>query len=130
MYSTVGMLIALARIDEIVEVVRRTSETSIVKEILTSDKFGFSTLQCDAILSMKLGRLTTLEENILKNEQTKLIDDMSVCKNVLEQDYMVFDVIKSETKALKQKYGKPRQSEIMHDDGGILSEQDLIENDR
>lgn len=125
-----GMLKALKQIDAIIECVRSSNDNQQIKSILTSDKFGFTATQCDSILALKLGRLTSLEETKMNLEQAQLLKDIEYYNEVMSDRGKVFEIIKLELDELKGKYGVPRKSKILDDEGGILSDQDLVTNDR
>ena len=87
--------------------------------------------QSEAVLGLQLGRLTSLDEANLANEQASLQQDIAYLKDLLDNDKSVYAVLKEELKGLGDKYAVPRRSEIDDDSGdGALNEQDLITNAR
>lgn len=125
-----GMLVALQRIDEIIEIIRGSTSTTISKSMLTSNRFNFSEEQCEAILSMRLGRLSSLEEKNLSTEEKELQVKIQRLSNVMSQDHLVLQIIKDELKEIKDKYAVPRRTEILSDESAIFNEEDLVPNER
>ena len=125
-----GMLLALTQIDKIIAVVRTGKIISEVKSILMSESFGFSSIQADSILGLRLSRLTSLEEEKLNIENTDLLKQIKSFNSILSDDQLLLDIIKKESLELKLKHGKPRLTQILSEDGGILSKEDLIPNDK
>lgn len=125
-----GMIKAMSRMDDIINLLRKTKETTDkVKSILTSASFDLSVEQADAILNMQLRRLTALEEDKLKEENADLTMQINTLGNIMEDDKKVFDIMRTETLALKEKHATPRRS-IVWDEEGSLSDEDLLANDR
>lgn len=125
-----GMIKAMSRMDDIINLLRKTKETTDkVKSILTSASFDLSVEQADAILNMQLRRLTALEEDKLKEENADLTMQINTLGNIMEDDKKVFDIMRTETLALKEKHAIPRRS-IVWDEEGSLSDEDLLANDR
>jgi DNA gyrase subunit A len=106
-----GYLKAISILDDIIKTIRESESEKVAKEILTK-KFKFSDIQAQAILDMRLGRLTRLErETIMKQyEETKnLVEKL---KLILSDENELKKVIKEEIEEIKQKYGDPRRTEI------------------
>lgn len=125
-----GMILAMNRMDDIITLLRKTKEsTENVKAMLTSSKYGLSTIQADAILNMQLRRLTALEEDKLKEENVDLLRQIKLLSGVMEEDAKVFSIMRDETLELKAKHAQPRRS-ILWEEEGSLSDEDLLANDR
>jgi DNA gyrase subunit A len=124
-----GMIKALANIDELIVLLRKSSDTSSVKSILMSNKYNFSNDQADSILALRLSRLTALEETKLQQEYAELTMDIQRCQKIMENDSKVYNIMLHETEEIKTKYGIPRRSILLGEEGS-LSEEDLLANDR
>jgi DNA gyrase subunit A len=106
-----GYLKAISILDDIIEIIRESESEKIAKETMMM-RFGFSEIQAQAILDMRLGRLTKLErETITKQyeETRKLAEKL---KLILEDENELKKVIKEEVEEIKQKYGDQRRTEI------------------
>jgi DNA gyrase subunit A len=106
-----GYLKAISILDDIIEIIRESESEKIAKETMMR-RVGFSEIQAQAILDMRLGRLTKLErETITKQyeETRKLAEKL---KLILEDENELKKVIKEEVEEIKQKYGDQRRTEI------------------
>jgi len=119
-----GLKKALDFLDEIIALIRSSADPKEAKSRLMSD-FDFSDLQAQAILDMRLQRLTGLEREKINSEYQDLIKNIARFKAILESDAMVLQIIKEETEEIRQRYGDERRTEIMEDVGEIDVE-DLI----
>ena len=124
-----GLVIALKRIDDIIALLKGCKDQAQARLSLTSDTYGLSSEQAEAILGLRLGRLTALEEQKLTEEQTQLTQDISSLEGFMMDDASVFEMLKKETRELKKQYATPRKSQLWADES-MLSEQDLVANDR
>jgi DNA gyrase subunit A len=124
-----GLLIALSRIDDVIEIVRNSKDSTSAKAILSSDEYGLSDEQIEAILALRLGRLTSMEENKLKKEHDDLEGQITTLSGVMSDETKVYKIMKSETKQLKKAHAVPRRT-LLLDEEGELSDQDLLANDR
>jgi len=120
-----GLLKAHDIIDAIIQTIRSSSTTAQARERL-QEEYGFSERQAQAILEMRLQQLTNLEINKLEAELDGLRDTISYLRAILENERMQYDVIKEELLAIKEKYGKPRKTQIDYDMEEINYE-DLIQ---
>lgn len=119
-----GLRKALDFLDEIIELIRSSSDPKEAKARLQSE-FEFSDVQAQAILDMRLQRLTGLERDKINAEYEDLIRNIARFKSILQSDAMVLQIIKEETKEIKERYGDERRTEILEDAGEIDLE-DLI----
>jgi DNA gyrase subunit A len=119
-----GLKKALDFLDEIIELIRSSSDPKEAKARLKSD-FDFSDIQAQAILDMRLQRLTGLEREKINAEYADLIKSIARFKVILSSDRMVLQIIKEETREIKDRYGDERRTEILEDAGEIDIE-DLI----
>lgn len=124
-----GLLKAIANIDSIIEQIRASEETKEAKAKLVAN-FGLSEKQADAILEMRLSRLTRLEDQSLSKERTELEAKIKYHTGVINDKQKIDDLIEEEMKELKKKYGKPRKTEIVNVEGNLeITDEDMISND-
>jgi DNA gyrase subunit A len=119
-----GLKKALDFLDDVIELIRSSSDPKDAKARLISD-FDLSDLQAQAILDMRLQRLTGLEREKINAEYQDLIKNIARFKAILESQAMVLQIIKEEIKEIRDKYGDERRTEILEDQGDIDLE-DLI----
>ena len=120
-----GLTIALDNIDEVISIIR--SSYNDAKEKLIA-RFGFSDLQAQAILDMRLARLSGLEREKVENEYTDIKALIEHLTEVLGSEQMVLDIIKEEITQIKDKFGDPRRTSIAPAADDIDIE-DLIEEE-
>ena len=122
-----GLLKALDHIDEIVAIIRASKDTATAKEALML-RFEFSEKQAQAILDMRLARLTGLEREKLQEEYQELEKTIARLTAILADEHLLMDVIKTEIGEIRDKYGDERRSEltIAEDDIDI---EDLIQEE-
>ena len=122
-----GLLKALDHIDEIVAIIRASQDTSTAKEALML-RFEFSDRQAQAILDMRLARLTGLEREKLQEEYLELEQTIARLTAILADEHLLMEVIKTEISEIRDKYGDDRRSEltIAEDDIDI---EDLIQEE-
>lgn len=106
-----GLKIALDNIDEIIKIIKSSKTDDIAKEQLMS-KFSLDVIQCEAILEMKLRRLTGLEKDKIENELNDLIARIEELKSILASEQKVLDIIKEEMLEIKDKYADERRTSI------------------
>jgi len=119
-----GLKIALANIDEVVALIKESENTTDAREKLI-DKFILSEIQANAILDMKLSRLTSLEVEKLEKEYAELMEKIAYLESILKSEEKLEGIIKNEFLELKEKYNTKRLTEIVDDYDEIDSE-DLI----
>lgn len=119
-----GLKKALDFLDEIIELIRSSTDPKEAKSRLMSD-FDFSDIQAQAILDMRLQRLTGLEREKINAEYQDLIKNIARFKAILDSDAMVLEIVKEETEEIKQRYGDQRRTEIL-EDAGEIDVEDLI----
>eukprot|EP01041_Mallomonas_annulata_P001538 gene1538-2966_t len=124
-----GLIRAISRLDAVIDVVRSAKDQSDARQKLCSDGFGLTVLQADAVLGLRLGRLTALEDTKLREEESTLRMSQAALQSLMTNDAEVFSLMRKETLELKQRHATPRRSEIVFDKGD-LSEEDLVPNDR
>ena len=122
-----GLIIALNNIDEVISIIR-SSKTNNDAKILLSQKFNLSDKQSNSIIELKLKRLTNLEINKIKEEYDNLIIEINKLNLILSNEKELLNVVKLELREVADKYGKPRQTEIIQEsDIEQLSKSELIE---
>ncbi len=106
-----GLIIALDNIDEIVELIKKSPDVPTARESLMT-RFALSDKQAQAILDMRLQRLTGLERDKIIAEYEKLLERIAYLKKILETPQMVLDIIKEEMTEIRDKYADARRTEI------------------
>ena len=119
-----GLLKALDHIDEIVSIIRSSKDTATAKTALM-ERFLFSEKQAQAILDMRLARLTGLERDRLQAEYDELQVEIARLTAILADEHLLMEVIKTEILAIKDKFADERRTELTTIDGEIDVE-DLI----
>ncbi|WP_073508078.1 DNA gyrase subunit A [Streptobacillus notomytis] len=122
-----GLRKALDYIDGIISTIRGSKTRALAKESLI-EKFGFTEIQAEAILDMRLHRLTGLAREEIDAEYNKLMLFITDLEDILAKDERKYTIIKEEVLELKQKYGDPRRTSIENDRYEINIE-DLIKNE-
>ena len=106
-----GLKIALDNIDEVIRIIKSSKTDDIAKEQLMS-KFALDVIQCEAILEMKLRRLTGLEKDKIENELNDLLQSIEELRSILASEQKVLDIIKQELIEIKNKYADDRRTNI------------------
>lgn len=106
-----GLKIALDHIDEVIKLIRGSKSDEEAKKGLMS-KFGLSEIQSDAILEMKLRRLTGLEREKIEEELAELLKLIEELKSILASDEKIYGIIKEELLEIKEKYSDQRRTTI------------------
>ncbi|MDX8378315.1 MAG: DNA gyrase subunit A [Mariprofundales bacterium] len=119
-----GLLLALDRISAVIKLIRASQTTAEAKSGLIS-KFGLSDKQAQAILDMRLQRLTGLERDKLESEYKQLQEVISYLKSILADDNKLMQIIVTELEEVRDQYTEPRRSQIV-DDSADLGMKDLI----
>ncbi len=119
-----GLKKALDFLDEVISLIRSSSDPKEAKERLMFE-FDLTDAQSQAILDMRLQRLTGLEREKIDSEYKDLIKNITSFKAILGSPAMVFQIIKDEIGLIKEKYGDSRRTEILEEQGDIALE-DLI----
>ena len=113
-----GLLKALDNIDEIVHIIRHSQDTPTAKQTLM-ERFEFSDKQAQAILDMRLARLTGLEREKLLEEYQELEKTIAYLQSLLDDKQKLLGVIKDELTEIKNKFADPRRTEISSIEGEI-----------
>ena len=120
-----GLKIALDNIDEVINIIRNAYDDA--KEQLMK-RFNLSDIQAQAILDMKLGRLSGLQREKIDAEYNELVAFINRCNEILSSERLVFDIIKEEFIEVKEKFGDERRTKIVAAEGDIEVE-DLIKEE-
>ena len=120
-----GLRIALDNIDEVVALIRASGTPVEARDGLIS-RFGLSELQAQAILDMRLQRLTGLEHEKLLEEYKELLKKIEYFKSILENEDVLRGVVRDEINELKETYATPRKTEVEYDDLAGIDVEDLI----
>ncbi|MEW6685646.1 MAG: DNA gyrase subunit A [Candidatus Edwardsbacteria bacterium] len=120
-----GLKIALAHIDEIVALIKKSPTTEVAKEELMK-RFKLTEIQAQAILDMTLKRLTGLERKKIEDEYLELIKLIAKLKGILESKRKLLGIIREEILQLKEKYGDERRTEILPAEEEKFTVEDLI----
>lgn len=121
-----GMLIALDHIDEVIRIIRN-SETDALAQAELMERFDLSERQSQAILDMRLRRLTGLERDKIQSEYDELVSLIADLTDILAKPERVVMIIKEELEEVKRKHADPRRTELMVGEVLSLEDEDLIE---
>ncbi len=121
-----GLLIALDHIDEVIRIIR-ASETDAEAQAELMSKFKLSERQSQAILDMRLRRLTGLERDKIQSEYDDLLALIADLADILAKPERVSQIIKEELDEVKRKFGDQRRTELMVGEVLSLEDEDLIE---
>jgi len=123
-----GLKKALDALDEIIEAIRSSADPKEAKSRLVAD-FSLTEVQAQAILDMRLQRLTGLEREKIHSEYQELLKNISQYKAILASPAMVLQIIKDEMKQIRESFGDERRTEILHEEGQIDVEDLIAEED-
>ncbi len=119
-----GLLIALDNLDAVIQLIRSSADTDTARAALI-DKFELSEEQAQAILDMRLSRLTALESDKVHSEHAELIERIAALRAILGEPARIDGVVVEELEQLEERYGDERRSEITHFEGDMNIE-DMI----
>ncbi|EAC8842260.1 DNA gyrase subunit A [Listeria monocytogenes] len=120
-----GLRIALDNIDAIIKLIRGSKTSDVAKEGLMT-QFNLSDKQAQAILDMRLQRLTGLEREKIEEEYQNLVALINDLKAILADDERILEIIREELEEIKVKYADKRRTEILAGDLVSLEDEDLI----
>ena len=121
-----GLRIALDHIDEIIKIIRQSQTSEVAKSELMSN-YGLSDRQAQAILDMRLVRLTGLEREKIEAEYRKLMEAIADYKDILAHRERIQQIIYDELKEIQRRFGDARRTELQVGDITNLEDEDLIE---
>jgi len=122
-----GLRIALRNLDAIIKLIRSSRNTEEAKAGLISS-FSLTDIQAQAILDMRLQRLTALEREKLENEYKELMEKIDYYLKLLADEKLIMGIVKDELREVKQQYNNPRRTHINLEDD-VLEIEDLIEQE-
>ena len=123
-----GLKIAIKNLDAVIALIRSSANPQIAKEGLMK-KFSLSEIQAQAILDMRLQRLTALERGKIDEEYKETIKQIERYKQILANERLVFEIIIEELQGIKRKYGDIRKTEIVDKPLEITLEDMIVEED-
>lgn len=126
-----GYLIALDHLDEVISLIRNSATPDIAKDNLINAGWGLDEIQAKAILELRLQRLTGMEREKIKEEYDELMKVIAHLKEILGNEGMRFDIIKTELAEIKDRFGDERKSEITYLDNEVrmkdlIKEEDVV----
>jgi DNA gyrase subunit A len=122
-----GLLKALGHIDAIIALIKKAKTPAEAKVALVKT-FSFTEVQAQAILEMRLQRLTGLEREKIAEEYEQLSKEIARLKQILGDERLLMEVIVQELRAIQEEFGDPRQTQIIEDAGEVCLE-DLIQEE-
>ena len=123
-----GYLIALDHLDEVIALIRSSATPDVAKENLINAGWGLDEIQAKAILELRLQRLTGMERDKIKNEYDELMKLINHLNELLSNEPMRYELIKTELLEIKDKFGDERRTEITYLDNEVRIE-DLIKEE-
>ena len=127
-HITEGLIKALERIDDVIDLIRSSADRSEARTGLMNDEYGFTEIQANHILDMQLVRLTRLGKSTLEERMQELSKIISELESILSQEAKIKAVIKEEILELKEKFSSERKTEFVPDPGELDIE-DLIDDE-
>ncbi|OSZ79731.1 DNA gyrase subunit A [Chitinophagaceae bacterium IBVUCB2] len=126
-----GYLIALDHLDEVISMIRSSSTPEVAKENLINAGWGLDEIQAKAILELRLQRLTGMEREKIKAEYDELMKLIAHLNEILNNEGLRFEIIKTELLEIKEKYGDARKTEITYLDDEVkikdlIKEEDVV----
>ena len=122
-----GLKIAINNLNEVIKIIRESKSEAEAKQNLMK-RFNLSEKQAQAIVDMRLGRLTGLEREKLENELKEILDKIKYYREVLANESMILDIIKKEMTEIRDKFGDDRRTDIIQDETDFR-EEDLIKEE-
>lgn len=119
-----GLRIALANLDEVIQIIRSSRTPDLAKKALI-ERFSLSQRQADAIVEMRLRQLTGLEQDKLEKEYQELVEKINYLRAILADEQKVLDIIKDELSAVRKKHADARRTGISYEEASF-EEEDLI----
>ncbi len=123
-----GLKIGLENIDEVIKVIKEAADNSVAAQNLKK-RFGLSDIQAQAIIDMRLGRLSHLESEKILSELAELNIKIIYYKELLADREKILQVVKEEILTISEKYGDERRSEITHEELGGMNIEDFIKRE-
>ncbi|MCI6375858.1 MAG: DNA topoisomerase 4 subunit A [Clostridiales bacterium] len=119
-----GLMVAVNHLDEVIALIRKSKNPKEAKEQLMN-RFGLTDIQAQAILDMRLQRLTGLEIEALRREYADILRTIARLEGILKSEKKLIAVIRAEMLEIREKYGDDRRTELIDDDSASLP---VVEN--
>ena len=119
-----GLLVAIENIDEVIELIRGSSDPDVARDGLI-ERFELTRIQAQAILDLRLQRLTALQTNEIKTEHADVVERIAWLRDILGDEAKVMGLIREELLEIRDRYGDDRRTQITHSEDEIDIE-DLI----
>jgi DNA gyrase subunit A len=123
-----GLKVALENIDEVIKIIKESKSVDEARSSLIK-RFDFSEKQAQAILDMRLQKITGLETKKILEEYKEIMTFIAYCKDLLAHEEKLFALIKEETLKIEAKYGGPRTTDIIHDEIDEINIEDMIQKE-
>ncbi|MDR1444048.1 MAG: DNA topoisomerase (ATP-hydrolyzing) subunit A [Treponema sp.] len=123
-----GLIIALENIDEVVAIIRASRDVATAR-LKLQERFALSEIQSEAIVEMRLGRLTSLEIEKIQQELSELQVQIDNFKSLLADEKKLLGLIKDETRTVKERFGDKRRTEIVAGEVENINIEDLIKKE-
>jgi len=123
-----GLRIALENLDDVVSMIRQSKTPGEARERLIA-AYGLSEIQAQAILDMRLQRLTGLEQEKIREEYAAVLQDIARYKEILDSERRVLDLIKEELEEIRNEFGNARRTAIIEETKEITIEDMIVEED-
>ena len=123
-----GLKLALENMDEIIQLIKGSATPAEAKRNLMA-RFSFSDIQAQAILDMRLHRLTGLEQSKILEELNQILAQIARLKEILASEVEIFNIIKQELIELKEKFANSRRTEILDRTADLTLEDMIVEED-
>lgn len=124
-----GLRIALANIDEVVAVIKKSSTRDVAKKSLC-EKFELSEIQANAILEMRLSALAALEVEKIENEYQAIMKFVKELEEILASEGRILSIIKDELSDVKKRFADPRRTKVFEQEIGKFRAEDLIPSEQ
>lgn len=128
LHVVVGLIKALDHLDQIIELIKKSSSPDVARLELM-EQFQFTKIQAQAILDMRLQKLTGMEQDKLREENQQLLDTKSKLQAILKSERILKDLIKADLLNIKEKYGDYRRTLIVGESPDINYEDMIVEED-
>jgi DNA gyrase subunit A len=123
-----GLKVALENLEEVIDLIKTSSNSAEARGRLIQ-RFDFSEIQAQAILDMRLHRLTGLERDKIIKEYEEILALIARLKEILASEVEIFKIIRNELVEIKEKFGDPRQTEIIQKQADLSLEDLIVEED-
>ncbi|MBI5065828.1 DNA gyrase subunit A [Candidatus Woesearchaeota archaeon] len=121
-----GLIIALSSIDKVINGIKQSKTNEDARDFLMNN-YKLTEIQVKAILEMRLQRLTGLEQEKIKTEHGELLKNIADFKDLLASELKILNVVKEETKKVKEEYGDKRRTAINNDEMSDIDLEQMIE---